>query len=81
MKWSFEAIRIAASKFCNRKETEKQLHKQERVKNSKELEILHTWNRQTCTSRGKLLNVIGQMKVILVATAYIISEFLFSHNP
>ena len=81
MKWSFEAIRIQLLNSATEKETEKQLHKQERVKNSKEHEILHTWNRQTCTSRGKLLNVIGQMKVILVATAYIISEFLFSHNP
>lgn len=40
-----------------------------------------TWNRQTWTSRGKLLNVMGQMKVILVATAYIISKFLFNHSP
>ena len=40
-----------------------------------------TWNKQTWTSSGKLLNVIGQMNVILVATAYIISKSLFNHNP
>ena len=30
--------------------------------------LRNTWKRQTCTSSGKLLKVIGQMKVILVAT-------------
>ena len=30
---------------------------------------------------GKAVKCMGHMKVILVATAYMISEFLFSHNP
>ena len=32
-------------------------------------------------SNGKLLKVIGHIKVILVATAYMISNFWLSHKP
>ena len=40
-----------------------------------------TWKRHVWMSRGKASKLIAQIKVILVAKTYSISEFWFTHSP